>query len=418
MPFDAKLLPEHLRLQLLKEALRLDPELKEEDLLHGIILQLDDLPEQLSRAISREARDGVADAEGYRLAFKDLDDIPREAIAPLPDDLRSALDKLQPMDPWSASIMAQQERYPNGDPLEVHERRVDPFDGKWYSLAQLLAPWAQEGLLVKCFSQLGAAVTTATARALRLEPANRSYRSGFTINYRALFPDESRNYRVDILEASVEQNAVIWVNGDKFEFSQEAMQCAEDLQRAWSELCHLLDRWKSGDAGDKPQRTEMRTSLVTLDVAWAAFEKKYISELIVIEDQERLPTSSTPRFDGLKASPPKAPNRQTTAESANTISQRLRDMEGKYGETEALLARPEYQAEQRRLVGCISYLNSVANFRRKGRDDLSAEVLFDAVRTIQRCDLAEKRPGVQSHTAMHMKGATVPFIMAFPCFPT
>jgi hypothetical protein len=38
------------------------------------------------------------------------------------------------------------------------------------------------------------------------------YRSSFTINYRALFPDESRNYRVDILEASVEQNAVIWVS--------------------------------------------------------------------------------------------------------------------------------------------------------------------------------------------------------------
>lgn len=33
---------------------------------------------------------------------------------------------------------------------------------RWYSLAQLLAPWAQEGLLVKCFSQLGAAVTTVT----------------------------------------------------------------------------------------------------------------------------------------------------------------------------------------------------------------------------------------------------------------
>ncbi|CAK9043522.1 Hypothetical protein SCF082_LOCUS24855 [Durusdinium trenchii] len=180
MPFDAKLLPEHLRLQLLKEALRLDPELKEEDLLHGIILQLDDLPEQLSRAISREAF--LRDLQWcprnflhrYRLAFKDLDDIPREAIAPLPDDLRSALDKLQPMDPWSASIMAQwldptwrckawneidvmpkeisdenirrdkQERYPNGDPLEVHERRVDPFDGKWYSLAQLLAKYQDE----------------------------------------------------------------------------------------------------------------------------------------------------------------------------------------------------------------------------------------------------------------------------------
>ena len=42
-------------------------------------------------------------------------------------------------------------------------------------------------------------------------PGVARYRSGFTINYRALFPDESRNYRVDILEASVEQNAVIWV---------------------------------------------------------------------------------------------------------------------------------------------------------------------------------------------------------------
>lgn len=70
-----------------------------------------------------------------------------------------------------------------------------------------------------------------------------------------------------------------------------------------------------------PKNKSRASSQVTLDVAWAAFEKKYISELIAIEDQERLPTSSTPRFDGLKASPPKAPNRQTTAESANTISQ-------------------------------------------------------------------------------------------------
>eukprot|EP00435_Cladocopium_sp_Y103_P011191 s1290_g2.t3 len=96
MPFDAKYLPEHLRIQLLKEALRLDPDLKEEDLERGIILHMDDLPEQMNRAISREAF--LRDLQWcprnflhrYRLAFKDLDDIPREAIAPLPDDLRHA----------------------------------------------------------------------------------------------------------------------------------------------------------------------------------------------------------------------------------------------------------------------------------------------------------------------------------------
>jgi len=207
----------------------------------------------------------------------------------------------------------------------------------------------------------------AAARSLRLDPASRSYRSSFTINYRALFPDESRNYRVDILEASIEQNAVIWVNGDKFEFSQEAMQCAEDLQRGWSDMCLLLDRWQGGGKHDRPEKTEVRTGLVTLDVAWAAFEKKYISELIQIEDQAR-----------------------KLIVQAVESERRLRDLEACHGETEALLARADYQAEQRKLVGSISYLNSVANFRRKGRDDLPADVLFDAVRTIQRCDAAER----------------------------
>lgn len=178
MPFDAKYLPEHLRLQLLREALRLDPTLTEEDLSRGITIQLDDLPENMSRAISREAF--LRDLQWcprnflhrYRLAFRDLDDIPREAIAPLPDDLRGALDRLEPLDPWSASVCAQWmdpswrckawndldvmpkeiaeenirkeklERFPDGrEPIEVREKRIDPFDGNWYSLRELLAKY-------------------------------------------------------------------------------------------------------------------------------------------------------------------------------------------------------------------------------------------------------------------------------------
>merc|ERR1719428_2738420 len=73
------------------------------------------------------------------------------------------------------------------------------------------------------------------ARALRLDPASRAYRTNFTINYRALFPDEERNYRVDVLEASAEQSAVIWVNGEKFEFSAVVMRCAEALINNWTE---------------------------------------------------------------------------------------------------------------------------------------------------------------------------------------
>merc|ERR1719313_2527746 len=94
-------------------------------------------------------------------------------------------------------------------------------------------------------------VLDACAQTLSLEAATRAYRVEFTINYRALFPDESRNYRVDVLEASAEQYAVIWVNGDKFEFTAEAMRRAEALQRAWSELGGLLDRWSQ--ASEQPR---------------------------------------------------------------------------------------------------------------------------------------------------------------------
>lgn len=51
---------------------------------------------------------------------------------------------------------------------------------------------------------------------------------------------------------------------------------------------------------------------------------------------------------------------------------------------------PDYQEELKKLVACIAHLNSVANFRRKGRDDLRVEVLFEATNTLRRCDGAER----------------------------
>jgi len=209
------------------------------------------------------------------------------------------------------------------------------------------------------------------ARSMRLEKASRSYRDNFTINYRALFPDEARNYRVDVLEASFEQYAVIWVNGDKFEFSAEAMRRAEALQRAWWQLGMVLERW--GQAQEQPQwqtrptRSEIRSTLVALDFAWASFEQKYISELIEIEEKARrliVKAINHERGVGL--------------------------LEVHHGESVALKRPLEYVEEQTRLVAAIAHLNSVANVRRKGRDDLSVDVFFDAVATLDRCDKAER----------------------------
>jgi len=210
----------------------------------------------------------------------------------------------------------------------------------------------------------------AAARTLRLDAASRTYRVAFTINYRALFPDEARNYRVDVLEASVEQYAVIWVNGDKFEFSAEAMRRAEGLQRTWTELGSQLERWSQASEQPRcvtrPSRTELRNALTALDFAWASFEHKYIAELIEIEEKAR-----------------------RLIVQAIEHERNLQLLEAHHGEGEVLQNVPEYHEEQRRLVACVARLNSVANFRRKGRDDLGVDVIDDAALTLRRCDTAE-----------------------------
>jgi len=178
------------------------------------------------------------------------------------------------------------------------------------------------------------------------------------------------------LEASAEQYAVIWVNGDKFEFSAEAMRFAQTLQKCWIDLGVTLERWNNEYAEkscsvSKSLRKELQTVLVGLDVAWANFEQKYINELIQIEDQAR-----------------------RLIVQAMDSEQRLQKMEAersiKAHQLQAAVDLPGYKSELRHLVGCTARLNSVANCRRKGRDDLSADILLDAVKTLASCDEAER----------------------------
>jgi len=175
---------------------------------------------------------------------------------------------------------------------------------------------------------------------------------------------------VDVLEASVEQYAVIWVNGEKFEFSAEAMRRARAMQRAWSELCMLLERWSQAAEQPRlsaqPTRSELRNALVTLDFMWASFEHKYIAELIGIEEKARRLIVQAIEHDRCLQ----------LIESQRPEGQRL------------LEDAPGYREEQRRLALSVAHLNSVANFRRKGRDDLGADVLADALAALRRCDAA------------------------------
>jgi hypothetical protein len=208
----------------------------------------------------------------------------------------------------------------------------------------------------------------ATATILRAEVASRKYRKEFTVNYRALFPDSSRNYRVDILEASLEQFTVIWVNGSKFEFSAVAMSCATKLQQAWSDLATFLEQQRthnSGESTKRPARSLVRKLLSSLDGAWASFEHVYVSELIAIEDKAR-----------------------NLIVEAIKCERALTSIEARESDDGKLLSNETYVKELTNLVKSIARLNSVANHRRKGRDDLDVNVFCEAKRTLAHCTAA------------------------------
>jgi len=190
-----------------------------------------------------------------------------------------------------------------------------------------------------------------------LEVAPRSYRAGFSANYRALFPDDSRLYRVDVLETSLDWHSEIWVNGERFQHSFEALQNAQNLQRAWFNLGRLLEKWQvePDEAPTRPStsRAALVNALTAFDVAWAKFEYSYISELTAIESQARHMVVKAVEYDAL-----------------------LR--KGVSGE--------EARQSERRLVELVGSINSVANVKCKGRDDLGYGILESARRVLDRGD--------------------------------
>lgn len=206
-----------------------------------------------------------------------------------------------------------------------------------------------------------------TATKLRLETAPRKYRTAFTVNYRALFPDDERHYRVDVLRASIDQCAAIWVNGDTFEFSPDVIRLARGLQSSWAELGSLLERWEqSSDQSSKrkfrPPRSEINMSMVTLDRAWSSFEHRYIAELIGIEEKARKYLVAAVEYEG-----------------------KMSKMEAKFDKKDKLNACVAYVEMRQEFITCLARLNSVANTRRKGRDDMTDAVLVKAIAVLQGC---------------------------------
>jgi len=201
---------------------------------------------------------------------------------------------------------------------------------------------------------------------LSVPSACREYRGAFTSNYKFLFPDSKRNYRFDVLQASMDPQNIIYVNGDKFEFRAETISRASSLQADWENLRYILKPdllYRGRNAADKVKfaAEKVQSALTNLDETWAWFEEAYISELILCETKARSVIVRAVEQEQLL----------TKAEESNIdVAQRRRDF-----------------------IETIAQLNSVANNRGKGRDDLDVSILEGALSQQNLCGPADKMNG-------------------------
>jgi hypothetical protein len=231
------------------------------------------------------------------------------------------------------------------------------------------------------FLQFAASV----ADTFKQDPVSRAYRSNFSVNYRMLFPNDTRSYRVDLLGASAGQCAMIWVNGAKFEFSPEAVRLAGALQEAWVQFCACLQRRVAfSPPVDKDGVLEVRSFLSALDRCWAGFEFKYITELMEIEDRARDIV-----VDAVKIEESLQRIEAETAKLHTKLEDGCATSTAELCGVASAALRAEFVEGRRSLVTCIARLNSVANFNRKGRDDIDAEVLESAIATLRECNAGE-----------------------------
>eukprot|EP00403_Amphidinium_massartii_P042530 CAMPEP_0178443458 /NCGR_PEP_ID=MMETSP0689_2-20121128/38909_1 /TAXON_ID=160604 /ORGANISM="Amphidinium massartii, Strain CS-259" /LENGTH=565 /DNA_ID=CAMNT_0020067473 /DNA_START=1 /DNA_END=1698 /DNA_ORIENTATION=+ len=150
----------------------------------------------------------------------------------------------------------------------------------------------------------------ACAKELRIEPHSRDYRVNFTANYTRIFPSRERHYRYDLLEASLKDPECLWVNGDKFSFSDDVVGRARALRVSLTALvlastcspeCIEVGALRRGKPrgrglGSTPSiqaghslrwLSTLVFNLQSFDSAWAHFEHEYVMELIAIESLAR-----------------------------------------------------------------------------------------------------------------------------------
>jgi hypothetical protein len=201
-----------------------------------------------------------------------------------------------------------------------------------------------------------------------VKTSSREYRSEFSQAYRVLFVDASLSYLTEILDSAQEGFPFLYVNGEKYMFSQDVLEAGQKLFHGFCEIQHVIKNIYSLACEENPHasveeiKADIRANLEAFDKYWVTFEQLYVFELMLIEADAR---------------------RYIT--KAVEIEKEIANLEMKEkSKGRIFLDSKEYNNSRKELVKVIGQINSVANPEGTGRDDLSIEILIKSESLIRR----------------------------------
>ena len=122
---------------------------------------------------------------------------------------------------------------------------------------------------------------------------SRSYRETFSKAYKVLYNQGCLCYLTEILDSAQEGFPYLWVNGEKYVFSQEVLKAGSKLFQQFCLIQHVIrnlyERISEDSANITVQEVmdELSKHLEEFDDSWVRYEKIYVFELMLIEADAR-----------------------------------------------------------------------------------------------------------------------------------
>ena len=188
---------------------------------------------------------------------------------------------------------------------------------------------------------------------------SRSYRHEFSKAYRVLYKEGRLCYLTEILDSAQEGFPYLWVNGEKYEFTNVVLEAGRKLFIGFCRIQEIIeDVYQRLSEDNTPGLVgqvlaELSLRLQEFDKFWMEFEHTYVKELMQIEGNARKPITDAIEID------------------KEMISLEVKEK----AKGKMVQESTDYRNIREKLVKLICKINSVANTKGKGRDDLAINIL-------------------------------------------